>query len=261
MISAGIDAGFRNVKVVLVSGSDLLCHVVLPAGKESAGTVAVRALLEALQQAGLQTKDVGRLAATGAGKAYVPFAQEQLPEAVCLARGIDMLQPLAETVLDMGAYKALAVRCQKGMALRTSSNDKCAGGAGAYLEMVAKLLGMESEATAALSMESRKHLEIMSTCAIFAESEIISLIHAGERPEDILKGVFKGVAQRVYPLLTEIGLDRNMAMVGGIARNGGVVRAIEEMVGHPVAVPSNPDIVGALGAALMAKKDRGALPV
>lgn len=254
MISAGIDVGIRNVKAVLVNGSYLLSYAVVPAGKEAAGVVAESALRRTLEEAGIHSKQIGHLAVTGAGKGYIASIQEQLPEFLCLAKGIHRLLPSTGTLLDLGAHKALALRCREGTAVRTATNDKCAGGTSAYLEMAAKVLGIEVGEMAALSMKSKERLEVTSICAVFAESEIISLIHMKKKPEDILKGVFRGLAQRVYSLLVEVGLDQNIAIVGGVAKNSGVVKAIEELVGYPISVPSNPDIVGALGAALIAEK-------
>ncbi len=257
MISAGMDIGIENIKVVLLSNHQLLSHVVVHAGTESTDTAAEEALRRVLEKACIQMRDIDHIAATGTGKSTLSFIEEQLPEFMCLAKGVDRVLPSTKTVLDLGAHHSLAMRCHQGRAIRIATNDKCAAATARCLQMAAMLLGIRVEEMTTLSLKSKEHLSIQSNCAVFAESEIISLIHTKKKPEDILKAVFTGLAQRVYPLLVEVGLEKDVTIVGGMAKSIGIVKAIEELVGYSILVPDNPEVVGALGAALIAGERRG----
>jgi predicted CoA-substrate-specific enzyme activase len=213
---------------------------------------AERGIGEATAAARIPRNELQYIVATGASRHQVPYANEQSPESLCLAKGIDsLMSSFTGIVLDIGAHKSLAVRCHDGIPLSIARSDRCAAGAGEYLEMVAELLAMAMAEMGDLYRSSREPAEIQSTCTVFAESEIISLLHQKKRPEDILKGALKGFAARIYPLLLTVGYPDDVAVVGGVARNNGVIQAIEEQIGSSVLVPDNPDIVGALGAALI----------
>lgn len=192
------------------------------------------------------------IVSTGIGSEYIPFARSQATESSCCARGGSWLWPSVDTLIDMGANKCLVVKCQNGRPLNTVRNDRCASGTGRFLKVAAKPLGIDVEEMGRVSLQSRGEVEISSTCAVFAESEIISLIHLKHRSEDIAKAVFRGLAQRIYTSLLKVGFQRDLLMVGGIACNIGMVKAIEELAGCPVIVPENPILAGALGAALIA---------
>jgi (R)-2-hydroxyacyl-CoA dehydratese activating ATPase len=258
MIVVGIDAGLQTTKVVIINQGTIASRVIVAAGRESTAAIAERALGQALGIAGVIWGDVCYVVATGVERRHVPYAQAILPESLCLAKGMHRLAAFAGTVLDIGAHKALAVQCDSGIPLRTAHNDRCASGTGTYLEMVAELLGISIAETGILSLRSQEPVEVQSTCAVFAESEIISLLHQRKKPEDILRGVFRSLAARVYPLLLSAGwADNAIAMVGGVARNIGVVKALEEQARRNILVPENPEMVGALGAALIAMNQAG----
>lgn len=258
MITAGIDVGAENLKVAVLRDGEILSHSIAPQGTEAIARLAQRALSEAIARAGLSPGDIEYLAATGVGSAYIPSANEQATEVSCCARGTAWALPSARTVIDIGAEKCLVLRCEQGRAFKSARNDKCAAGTGRCLRIASKLLRVNLEDMGPLSLQSGEEVEIESTCAVFAESEIISLIHKRHRPEDILRGVFKGLARRIYPLVMSVGLERDVAMVGGIARSIGMVRAMQEQLGCEVLVPGEPLIVGALGAALIAAERRKA---
>jgi len=254
MIVAGIDAGFQTIKIVILAEDEVLSSHILNIGKDSIGAAVERALGQAADKAGVSISELEYIAATGAFRWQVPCAREQLPESLCLAKGIDRLASFSGVVLDIGAQKALAVKCRHGIPLSIARSDKCAAGAGEYLEMVAKVLEIDITEMGKLYLSSRESTEIQSTCTVFAESEIISLIHQRKRPEDILKGAIKGFAARIHSLLLTIGSPDNIAMAGGVARNTAVIKAMEERIGHNILVPANPAIIGALGAAIAGNK-------
>lgn len=254
MIVAGIDAGLKTTKVVILKGDEIASQVLLAAGRESTAATAERALCEATEKAGVSPGDVQCIAATGVERRHVACAMEQLPEFTCLAKGMGRLMPNVGTVLDIGAHKALAMQCDRGIPLKAAHSERCAAGTGSYLEMVAELLRIDISEMGPLSLRSQQPVVVQSVCAVFAESELISLIHQRTLPEDILSGVFKGLAVRVYPLLLSVGFKNDIAMVGGVAKNIGVVKALEEQIGRSILVPENPDMVGALGAAIIIEK-------
>jgi predicted CoA-substrate-specific enzyme activase len=160
--------------------------------------------------------------------------------------------PSADTVVDIGADKCLVVKCREGRLLNIARNDRCASGTGRFLKVAAAPLGLDPQEMGNLSLISQRTVEITNTCAVFAESEIISLIHQKHRPEDIAKAVFRGLAGRISTLLMKVDFKPDLVIVGGVAKNPGMVNAMEEQAGFPVVVPPEPMITGALGAALLA---------
>jgi predicted CoA-substrate-specific enzyme activase len=230
-------------------------YCVLPAGGEITAVVAEQALRQAAETAGISVgdvSDIGFIAATGSGRKSVPFAKQKTPELACLAKATGWLFPSGKTVIDIGAEKCLALQISGGRTLNFALNDKCAAGSGAFLETVADMLHLPLDDIGPLSLRSQEALEIKNTCVVFAESEIISLIHAKKAREDILRGVFEGLALSIYSLMTRIGVEQDVVMVGGVAKNIGMVKALEKHVGLDIIVPDNPEIAGALGAALVA---------
>jgi predicted CoA-substrate-specific enzyme activase len=256
MRTAGVDAGAENTKVVILKENRILSHSIIPQGIEGVLPVVQRAMQEALTMTGIQLNDIENIVATGIGSEYVPFAGSQATESSCCARAGSWLCPSMNTIIDMGANKCLVVKCQNGRPLNTVRNDRCASGTGRFLKVAAKPLGVDVEEMGRLSLQSQREVEISSTCAVFAESEIISLIHLKHRPEDIAKAVFRGLAQRIYTLMLKVGFEQDLMMVGGIASNIGMVKAIEDLARCRVIVPENPILAGALGAALIAAERR-----
>lgn len=250
---AGIDVGARNTKAVVL-GEGQFFWAVLNNGPQAGGAVAERAFQYALRNANVNSNDIEHVIATGQGKRFVTLTSDTELDSVCLAKGIDFFFSSAQTVVDIGARKCLAVKCCKGRALGTMANDRCAAGTGLYIEKLADILCTPLDETGDLSLKSKERLEIVSTCGVFIESEVISLIHSKKRPEDILKAIFAGIAERITPLLAMLGLEKDVAVAGGVARNKGVVKAMEEAIGCEILVPENPEIVAALGAALVAKE-------
>lgn len=256
MVSAGIDAGSETIKVVLFEGK-LLSQAVLPIGTQAIRSLAKEALREAARQAGLNGASLTRVAACGMGRQQVDFADESLGDSLCLAKAGAWLLPEAKTVLDIGAQKCLVVRSREGKPQAFAMNDKCASGSGSYLEMVAKILEVGLEEMSRLALCSSEAVPVNSTCAVFAESEIVSLIHQKKKPEDIAMGVCRGLAARVWPLFLQVAWQPEVLFVGGVARHKGIVAALEEPLGHRLVVPEHPEMAMALGAALIAAEKAG----
>jgi predicted CoA-substrate-specific enzyme activase len=183
----------------------------------------------------------------------MPFVSEQVPEAMCIAKGIDWLMQSTRIALDVGAAKSVAVKCYHGSPIKIARNDNCDSGTGIYLEIVSNVLGIVIEEMADLLLKSKENVELQSMCAVFTESEATSLIQMKKRPEDIAKGALRGLAKKTYPLLLEVGLERDVALLGDVARNRGLLIALEELCGRSLLVPPEPQIVDALGASLIAQ--------
>jgi predicted CoA-substrate-specific enzyme activase len=252
VVTAGIDVGTETTKAVVLSNNKIVSWQVLIGGDEDAAGLGLEALNQAAAKAGMKPADIQNLVATGLGGIQLPFADEQ-PEAMCIAKGIDWLLPSTRIALDLGAAKSIAVKCHHGSPTKIARNDKCASGTGVYLEIVSNILGIGIGEMAELALKSKENVELQSMCAVFAESEAISLIQMKKRPEDIAKGALRGLAKKTYPLLLEVGLERDVALLGGVAQNRGLVIALEELCGHNLLVPPEPLIVAALGASLISR--------
>jgi predicted CoA-substrate-specific enzyme activase len=148
------------------------------------------------------------------------------------------------------------VKCTRGKAIKIIASNKCASGNGAYLEVIKNVFNFNNSDLDNMFFQSRSNIEIQSTCAVFAESEIISLLHSGIKPEDIVRGVFKGLAGRIYSQLLELGIEKEIALVGGVAKSKAIVVALEEILGMKIFVPENTEIVSALGASLIAQETK-----
>ena len=253
MIVAGVDIGASTSKAMLLSGDQMLSHSIIATGAESANSARL-AMEEALNHANLSLRDIGYIVATGYGRVIVPFAQETVTELSCHARGANWLFPSARTILDMGGQDCKAIRCDEtGRLQNFMMNDKCAAGTGRFLELMARVLGLSLEELGELSLEATAEVRINSTCAVFAKSEVTSLIREGKDKREVLAGLHSAISARVFNLLRGVGIEPDLVITGGIGKNAGVVRKIEERVGLKALLPEEPQIVGALGAALFAR--------
>lgn len=256
MIVAGVDIGTKTAKaVILGDGQPMASSCFAFSGGVPE---AVQKVLEKVcEQAGLTPEAIEYLMATGLGKEEVRQAQETASEMACHARGAHYHFPLARTILDIGAENCRGMRCDpQGNLAAFSVNDKCASGTGIFLETMAKLLEIGVEEMGPLSLGSQREVSISTMCAVFAESEVVSEVHRGTLKVDILRGIHDSVAIRGMALLNKIGVERDVVMTGGVARNQGIVAAMARQLGFDLLVPQDPQGVGALGAALFAMERR-----
>jgi predicted CoA-substrate-specific enzyme activase len=244
----------RTKAVILKDDDADPVWVIAPGGTESTEQVAQKVLHFTAEKAGVSIKDIEYITVTGAGREYLTFANQEAPEFQCLAKGIHFVLPSTRILLDLGARKSLAVKCIEGRTLKVASSSKCASGTGTYLDMVSTILDVDFDEMTELALQSKENLTIQSTCAIFAESEIISLVHDGTKPEDIIWGVFRGISGRIYPHLLELGIEPDITAVGGVAKSKAMISALEKMVGFDIKVPDHPEIIGALGAAMIGRE-------
>ena len=210
----------------------------------------------ALKNTALSLRDIGYLVSTGYGRVLVPFANKNITEISCHAKGAHWFFPTVRTVLDLGGQDCKAIRCdEKGHITNFVMNDKCAAGTGRFMEVMAKTLELPLDDIGKLSLQTVKEpCSISSVCAVFAKSEVLALLRHGEDKNDILAGLCEAFASRVFNLLSMIEIEREFVISGGIAKNIGLVRRLEERAGLSANIPSEPQIVGALGAAVFAKE-------
>jgi len=216
--------------------------------------LVMESLNETIEKAGISRNAIKEAVFTGTQLHNPPLTGKYERQLLCLPKGIFQEAPTVQTVIDFGAQKYLVLRCKNGIPIKFSTNEKCAIGTGRFLRVVADLFNVSMESFEELAKQAKNKVEVSCTCAIFAETEIISLIHQNHKPADILAGLIKGLASRIYATLLSVGLENDLAIVGGGARNRALVNAIERNAGTKVYVPGEPEIVGAVGAALMAEQ-------
>jgi len=250
---AGVDVGTRMTKAVLIDDEGrIVGKACLATGHDLSGA-ARRALDRALAASSDRPEPPGYVAATGFGRYQVPFRQAQITEITCHGRGAVALAPATRSVLDVGAMNARAMRVDPSGRVRGfRMNDKCASGAGRFLERVARGLELELGDIGPLSLRASSPQPISSICAVLAESEVINLVTVGHAVEDILAGTHQSIAGRIAALLRQVGVEPEVTLTGGVTKNVGMVRALEERLGLPVFVHPDAEYAGALGAALLA---------
>jgi predicted CoA-substrate-specific enzyme activase len=250
---AGIDIGCKGTKAVLLDESKKVCGSAIVRTRPDFPGVAKEALEKAVAQAGARAEDVKYIATTGLGRYNVPFRDLQITEITCAAKGADHLFPNTKCVLDVGGQSSRAIRLRDhGKVKEFKSNDKCAAGSGGFLERAAHYLEIPLENLGQLSVTAKNPQMISSVCAVLAESEIINKVSEGHGVENIIRGIHDSLASRSKGLLSRIGLEGEVTFVGGVARQSGMVEALKQAIGHPVNVSEDPDLVIALGAALLA---------
>jgi predicted CoA-substrate-specific enzyme activase len=256
-ITAGVDVGAATAKTVIVADGKILSYAVMPTG-DSVARAAEKVTGAALEQARLSMPDLSFIISTGYGRNAVAFANKAVTEIICHAKGVNFLIPAARTVIDIGGQdsKVIGVR-EDGTVSDFVMNDKCAAGTGRFLEVMAGVLGLDIEEMGPTSLTSKEPCNISSTCTIFAETEMVSLRADGRTREDIVAGIHKSVASRVVVMGRTVGYRQQVVFTGGVAKNLGVKHSLEVGIGLSIMIPEEPQIVGALGAALLAIRELG----
>ncbi len=248
----GIDIGSTATKAVVLDGDGaIVAHTVVSLG---AGTSGVDKALAALHdEAGIETDNLACTVATGYGRQTYEGADAQVSELSCHARGVAYRMPSVRTIIDIGGQDAKVIRLDaNGMMSNFVMNEKCAAGTGRFLDVMAGVLETTVGELGDLDAQATEIAEISSTCTVFAESEVISRLASKEPKENIVAGIHASVAQRTAGLAKRLGVQQDVAMTGGVAQNAGVVRALERTLGIPITIPPEPQLNGALGAALYA---------
>ncbi len=248
---AGVDIGSTMTKVVIMNDS-VLASVIGPTGPEHR-KLANRVMEEALKKAKLPFEDITYVVATGYGRINVPFADKQITEISCHARGVAHLLPRARTVVDIGGQDSKGIKLKDGRAVDFVMNDKCAAGTGRFLEVAAEELGVKLEDMGRLSLEAKNAVRISNTCTVFAAQEVVTKLSGGAALPDIIAGLHEAIATRVYSMLRRLKVEREVVLTGGGAKNVGLVKALEAKLGFAVVVPPEPLLTGAIGAALLGR--------
>ena len=249
MIVAGIDVGGKNLHIILKKEGQILEKASGPAGIKKAETVE-QLYDEILKKAGITRNDVGRVMATGSSAKRVAFADGSIPDAAADARGVNKLVPSARTVIDVGAEEGRAIKVSpEGKVLDFAINDKCAAGTGTFVEAMSRALEVSVNEMSKIALQSTQTLSTNAQCAVFGESEVVSLIHQKTPKPDIARAVMNAIAGRVASVARIVGLEKDVVMVGGMAKNAGFVDSLKKSIDMNIIVPEDPDFVGALGAA------------
>jgi (R)-2-hydroxyacyl-CoA dehydratese activating ATPase len=262
MIVAGIDVGSTTTKAVILScekGTEENRKIL---GKSFIQTgfnhekASSEAYLMALENGEVSRDDIDFVVGTGYGRNNIPFANKKVTEIACHGTGAFYYFPTGRTIIDIGGQDSKVIKLNpKGRVVDFAMNEKCAAGTGRFIEVMANVLQVELEEMGKLSQFSEEDISITSMCTVFAESEIISKISQGFKREDIINALHKSVTERVLPLGKRMGIENDIIMTGGVARNQGVISAFEKKLETQINVPDDPQTIGALGAAIQAANE------
>jgi len=252
MITAGIDLGTQSVKAVILKDGEVISR-----GKSFSGfdptKAAEQAVDEALKKAKLSLSDVDHVTATGSGMDMAPHSNSTISMMGADAKAGVYLFPKARTIIDVGAEEARAVKCDdKGIMMDFVVNERCAAGAGAFIEAMARALEVTIEEMGPLSLKAERASSINATCVIFGESDVVTLIHRQETKPEIARAVFDAMADRVSSMVYRLGVNPDVVLMGGVAKDVGFVASLKRKLGVDVLIPEYPEYAGALGAALVA---------
>lgn len=255
MFVCGLDIGAATTKAVILNDDKIISYAVLPTG-QSVKRAVDKVIDEALRKERLNISVFDSVFSTGYGRHSVNFADRAVSEIICHARGAHFLFPSVRTVIDIGGQDSKIIALDgDGNVNNFVMNDKCAAGTGRFIEVMANVLEVSIEEIGKLSLLSLNPCSISSTCTVFAESEIVSLRAKGESRENLIAGLHKGIALRTVTMGHYIGFNKDVVFTGGVAKNVGVKKFLETIIGTQILVPEEPQIVGALGAALLAKAE------
>lgn len=258
MITAGCDVGSLTTKAVILNNTRIISHALIPSTFDPAKS-AIEVMEKALGAARLSLKDVEYCVGTGYGKERIPFVHKSLSEIACHAKGAHWLLPSVRTVIDVGGQDCKATRLDgKGDIVRFFTNDKCASGTGRFLEVMAKILGLELKDLGEISVQARKPVTLAATCTVWAQAEVIMHINMNTPKADLAAGINDAMAARVAILAKSAGLEKDVCMTGGVAKNIGVLEAMEKQLDVPIRrLRVDPQVIGALGAAVFAREKVG----
>lgn len=253
MAYCGIDVGARTVKVVILNGKSVIGKAMRICGVEIQDDIS-DAYDEALELAKISKEAVRCVTATGSGREAVTFANEQPTGITCAARGINFVNPEIRMLLDIGAEEGRAIQCDKGKVLNFVVNEKCAAGAGTFIENMSRAIEISVDEFGPLALRATNLIAMNAQCAVFAESEVVSLIHSKTPKEDIARAVCEAMAGRIGSMTRRLAITPPVALIGGVSRNAGFVRAIENDLKSDIFIPPDAEYISALGAALISRE-------
>jgi len=253
MIAAGIDCGAKTTKAVILKDGTIIGKAMVLTGFDQVNAVE-NSLDRAVKQAGIARKDIQRVGGTGSGKNAVKIANTSVSEIKAMARGAFYFFPKTRTVADVGAEEGRAARLDvNGNPVDFATNEKCAAGAGTFIETMARALEVSIEEMGLLCLQSDRQIPLNAQCAIFAESEVVGLIHAKTAKPDISRAIHDSIAGRIASMIRRIGVNEDVALLGGLARNPGFVASITRQLNvNRLYTPPDPEFGAAVGAAVSA---------
>jgi benzoyl-CoA reductase subunit D len=256
MITAGIDCGAKNTKTVILKDGKIIGKGSVLTGFDQEKAVA-DSLASALEAAGLDKEAVEKIGGTGSGKKSIKMADEEVNDIKAMAKAANFFFPNARTVTDVGAEEGRAVKIdEKGDVVDFAINEKCAAGAGAFIEAMARALEVTLEEMGPMCLKSDKSIPMNAQCAIFAESEVVGLIHAKTDKIDISRAIHDAMASRIVSMICRVGVNEDVVMIGGVGYNPGLVELMKkELHVENLFIPDDPEFGAAVGAAVVAKEE------
>ena len=248
---AGIDIGSTMTKVVIMN-QGIISSIVGPTGPEQR-RLANKVMENALQQANLPFEAITFLVATGYGRINVPFADKQVTEISCHAKGVAHFFPECKTIIDIGGQDCKGIKIEMGRPVDFVMNDKCAAGTGRFLEVIADALGIAIEDLSELALKSTQPAQISNICTVFAEQEVVSRLAEGVPLTDLVAGILESLASRISRMVNRLKVENEVVVTGGGAKNSALVEALSQKLGYATFVPDDPLLTGAVGAALLGK--------
>jgi predicted CoA-substrate-specific enzyme activase len=250
---AGIDVGSTMTKVVILNGG-IIASIIGPTGPEHR-RLANQVMDEALKKAAILFQAISYIVSTGYGRINVPFADKQLTEITCHAKGIFHLFPEARTIIDIGGQDVKGIKIDgDGKIIDFAMNDKCAAGTGRFIEVIADSLGVPLDKVGEISLQSKNPAKISNVCTIWAQQEVVASLAEGVPIFDLLAGVQQSLADRIIRMVNRLKVEEAIIVTGGGGKNRGLLKALSEQLGHKILVPDEPLITGALGGALLGKE-------
>jgi len=249
MYYAGIDIGSLSTETVIIDDNEKsIAYNIFPTGANSK-IAAQKSFNLSLELAGISPDNLQYIVATGYGR-----ISKMVTEITCHGRGAYHLFPGTRTIIDIGGQDSKVIKLEdSGKVIDFAMNDKCAAGTGRFLEVMARAMEIDLEEMGPMSLKSEEEISISSMCTVFAESEVISLVAQARPKEDIINGIHNAICSRISAMMERIGMEPEVSMTGGVAKNSGIVAKIKQRAGGKINVPDEPQIVGALGAALIAR--------
>ena len=256
MISVGIDCGAKNTKTVILKEGEIVGKGTVLTGFDQESAVN-KSLETALENAGISRNQVEKVGGTGSGKDAIAMADLQVNDIKAMAKAANFFYPDARTVADVGAEEGRAVKIdENGNVVDFAINEECAAGAGAFIEAMARALEVTVEEMGPLALKSDKAIPMNSQCVIFAESEVVGLIHAKTDKTDISKAIHDAVASRIVSMIRRVGVNEGVVMIGGVAKNPGLVELMKkELHVENLFIPDDPEFGAAVGAAVVAVEE------
>lgn len=252
MITVGIDMGIQTIKIVVLKNGTVVARTKAFSGFEPT-KAAEQAFEEALKIAGASKSDVNMVLATGSGMEMAPYKNGTISMMGADAKAGVTLFPSARTIIDVGAEEARAVKCdERGVMVDFVVNERCAAGAGTFIEAMARAIEVKLEDMGPLSLKAERASPINASCVIFGESDVVTLIHRQESKPEIARAVFDAMADRVSAMVHRLGVNPDVVLVGGVAKDVGFVESLKRKLSIELLIPENPEYNGAFGAALIA---------